>query len=152
MKCIELLPSFVVIYPRNWCQYTKSCHKFKSFKISYFKQKLCISKFTLYMGQILFSSYIVHLKSAFFLWMRARTKERKRKWFCQRHVTSMLYSHYLILYTISHICLKIIVQFFLCATYSSVNDNDFHFTKTDLKIHRFKLCVSFCTALEHSHA
>lgn len=112
MKCIELLPSFVVIYPRNWCQYTKSCHKFKSFKISYFKQKLCISKFTLYMGQILFSSYIVHLKSAFFLWMRARTKERKRKWFCQSHVTSMLYSHYLILYTISHICLEIIVQFF----------------------------------------
>ena len=76
MKCIELLPSFVVIYPRNWCQYTKSCHKFKSFKISYFKQKLCISKFTLYMGQILFSSYIVHLKSAFFL-MNARAYQRE---------------------------------------------------------------------------
>ena len=24
--------------------------------------------------------------------------------------------------------------------------------KTDEKINRFKLCVSFCTALEHSHA
>lgn len=41
---------------------------------------------------------------------------------------------------------------FLYATYSSFNDNDFYFTKTDLKIHRFKLYVPFCTALEHSHA